>query len=145
MELPASVNKCLAVAMLRTLGLNQKDVARITRCADQIVVNVEKWLREEDYDKVARLYNDKDIEKMVAVEGIYWGLEPDNFLKLSRLAATDILRKYRAADYMKNIEEAEAKAKLKENSRRANIMDIRHEAGLPLSPYINEEDGSLEI
>lgn len=37
-----------------------------------------------------------------------------------------------------------AEAKLEEEYIRANIMQIRHEAGLPLSGYINK-DGSYEI
>lgn len=143
MKPPISLKRCLAIAMLRSIGLKQKDTARYARCADQTVVDMEKWLRQEDYAKVARLCNDKDIEKMVAMEGVYWGLEPENLLKLARLAADDILRHYRETDYMKAAEEAEAEAKLEEKHVRANIMAIRHEAGLPLTHI--PKGGGLEF
>jgi len=71
MELPTSAKRCLAIAMLRTIGINQKDVARYTRCANQTVVDTEKWLREEDYHRVARICDDQSIKKMVAAEAIY--------------------------------------------------------------------------
>lgn len=143
MEPPTSLKRCLAIAMLRSIGLKQKDTARYTRCADQTVVDVEEWLRQEEYAKVARLCDAKDIEKMVAVESIYWGLEPANLLKLARLAPDDILRHYRKADYMKAVEEAEAETKLEEEQIRANITAIRHEAGLPLTHI--PKGGGLEF
>jgi len=130
--------------MLRAIGVKQKDTARIVTCADQTVVDAEEWLRQEDYSEVAGLCNDRDIQQTVAVEGMYWGLETEQVLKLTQLRADDILRHYRETDYMKAVEEAKTKANLEEERIRANIMQIRHEAGLPLSGYINK-DGGYEI
>ena len=143
MEPPTSLKRCLAIAMLRTIGLNQKDAARYTKCADQTVVKVEKWFAQEEYAKVARLCDAKDIEKMIAIEGVYWGLEPDNVYKLTRLTSDDILCHYREYEYMKALQEIEAKTKLKEEQMKANIVAIRHEAGLPLT-YISK-DGGIEF
>lgn len=42
------------------------------------------------------------------------------------------------------VDEKVAEAKLEEGNRRANIVAIRHEVGLPLSPYI-DKDGTVEI
>jgi len=99
MELPTSPRRCLAIAMLRAIGINQKDTAKYTRCANQTVVDTEKWLREEDYHRVARICDDQSIKKMVATEAIYWGLKEENLVKLDRLTQDDILRHYRA-DYL---------------------------------------------
>jgi len=92
--------------MLRTLDINQKAVARITRCADQTVVEVERWLAQEDYETVARLCDSESIKKMISFEGLYWGLEPENLSKLDRLTGDMILRHYKKSDYLK-IEKAE--------------------------------------
>ncbi len=100
MELPASPKRCLAIAMLRAVGIIQKDTARYTRCANQTVVDVEKWLREQDYHSVARICDDQSIKKMVATEAIYWGLEEEVLVRLDRLTQDDILRHYRT-DYIK--------------------------------------------
>ena len=62
---------------------------------------------------------------------------------LARLSAGDILRHYRESDYMKALQEVEAETKLEEEQIRANIMAIRHEAGLPLT-YI-PKGGGLEF
>ncbi len=95
MELPTSPKRCLAIAMLRAVGITQKDAGRYAKCANQTVVDVEKWLREEDYHKVARICDDQSIKKMVAAEAIYWGLEEETLVKLDRITQDDILRHYR--------------------------------------------------
>lgn len=98
MELPDLPKRCLAIVMLRVVDLIQKDTARITRCANQTVVNVEKWFREEDYHKVARICDDQSIKKMVATEAIYWGLEEEVLVKLDHLTQDDILRHYKGVE-----------------------------------------------
>ena len=103
MELPASPKRCLAIAMLRAIRINQKDTATYTRCANQTVVDTERWLREEDYHNVARICDDQSIKKMVATESIYWGLKEEDLVKLDRLTQDDILRHYRA-DYLKVVD-----------------------------------------
>lgn len=99
MDLPTSPKRCLAIAMLRVVGLKQKNTARITECANQTVVNVEKWFKKEDYHKVIRICDDQIIKKMVATEAIYWGLEAETLVRLDRLTQDDILRHYRT-DYI---------------------------------------------
>jgi len=99
MELPTEPKRCLAIAMLRAIGINQKDAAKYTRCANQTVVDAEKWFREEDYHRVARICDDQSIKKMVAAEAIYWGLEEEDLVRLDRLTQDDIFRHYRA-DYL---------------------------------------------
>lgn len=103
MELPTSPRRCLAIAMLRAVGVDQKDTARYVRCANQTVVDVDKWFREEDYHRVARICDDQSIKKMVAAEVIYWGLEQEIVVKLDRLTQDDILRHYRH-DYHETID-----------------------------------------
>ena len=101
MESPTSVKRSLAIAMLRLAGLGQKDVAKFTKCANQTVVDVEKWLKEGDFYKVASICDDQSIKKMVATEAIYWGLEQETLVKLDRITQDDILRHYRMDDYSK--------------------------------------------
>jgi len=100
MELPASPKRCLAIAMLRAILINQKDTAGYTRCANQTVVDTERWLREEDYHNVAHICDDQSIKKMVTTEAVYWGLKEEDLVKLDRLTQDDILRHHRA-DYLK--------------------------------------------
>ncbi|NVM22823.1 MAG: hypothetical protein HWN68_13710 [Desulfobacterales bacterium] len=100
MELPTSPKRCLAIAMLRAILINQKDTAGYTRCANQTVVDTERWLREEDYHNVARICDDQSIKKMVTTEAIYWGLKEEDLVRLDRLTQDDVLRHYRT-DYLK--------------------------------------------
>lgn len=101
MKLPASPRRCLAIAMLRLAGLDQKDAARYARCANQTVVDVERWLREEDFYKVASICDDQDIKKIVSTDAIYWGVEQETLVKLDRFTQDDMLRHYRIDDYSK--------------------------------------------
>jgi len=103
MELPTSPRRCLAIAMLRAVGVDQKVTAKYVRCANQTVGDVDKWLREEDYHRVAHICDDQSIKKMVAAEVIYWGLEQEIVVKLDRLTQDDILRHYRH-DYHETID-----------------------------------------
>jgi len=121
MELPTSPNRCLAIAMLRAIGFLQKDTARITRCANQTVVDTERWLREEDYHNVARICDDQSIKKMVTTEAIYWGLKEEDLVKLDRLTQDDILRHYRA-DYLKIADISDPRF-LKHTADVLNLLD----------------------
>jgi|GEM_PF-4068608 len=107
--------------MLRAIGFLQKDTARITRCANQTVVDTERWLTKEDYHKVARICDDQSIKKMVAAEAIYWGLEAEDLVKLDRLTQDDILRHYRA-DYLEIVDMSDPRF-LKHTADVLNLLD----------------------
>lgn len=95
MKLPATPKRCLAIAMLRVAELTTKDAARTVRCANDTVVEVERWFRGEDYHAVASICDDESIKRMVSNEAVYWGLDGETLVKLDRITQVDILGHYR--------------------------------------------------
>ena len=100
MNPPTSLNRCLAIGMLRTVGIPSKETARLVRCADQILADVENWIKKEDYSSIAGLFKDQDIRQMVARELVYLAISKKNIAKLAQLTGNDILREYRRAEYL---------------------------------------------
>lgn len=100
MNPPASLNRCLAIGMLRTVGISSKETARLVRCADHTVADVENWIKEEDYSSIGGLLKDQDIRQMVARELVYLAISKKNIAKLAQLTGNDILREYRRAEYL---------------------------------------------
>ena len=100
MNPPTSLNRCLAIGMLRTVGISSKETARLVRCADQTVADVENWIRKEEYSSIAGLFKDQDIKQMVARELVYLEIEEANIARLAQLTGGDILREYRRAEYL---------------------------------------------
>jgi hypothetical protein len=86
--------------MLRTIHISSKETARLLRCADQTVSNVENWFRKEDYGRIAGSLKDEDLKQIVAIELTYLEISPQNIAKLAGLTRDDILREYRGAEYL---------------------------------------------
>jgi len=86
--------------MLRTVRISSKETARLLRCADQTVGEVENWIRKEEYSNIIGLLKDQDIKQMVARELAYLEIRPPDIAKLAQLTGDDILRKYRGAEYL---------------------------------------------
>jgi len=86
--------------MLRTVGISSKETARLVRCADHTVTDVENWIREEDYSSIAGLFKDQEMKQMVARELVYLEIDKENIAKLTQLTGNDILREYRRVDYL---------------------------------------------
>lgn len=99
MHLPASPRRCLAILMLRTIGLDQKSTARLARCADETVVFVDKWAREADYADISNLCDEQAMKQMMSREMAFWEVENETLLKLDRITGGDILLHYRK-DYV---------------------------------------------
>lgn len=100
MNPPTSLNRCLAIVVLRTVGISSKETARLVRCADETVGNVENWIRKEDYSNIAGLLKDQDIRQMVARELVYLAISKQDIAKLAQLTGNDILREYRRVEYL---------------------------------------------
>jgi len=96
--------------MLRTIRISSKETARLVKCADRTVADVENWIRNEDYGNIVGLLKEQDIKQMVARELAYLELSPQNIAKLAQLTGDDILREYRPAEYLQRERVPDARA-----------------------------------
>ncbi len=89
------MDRQLRILILRTLGLDQDEVAGVLHCAKSSVVEGERWFRNLPQDEALALVNDQRIKRLIDDrEFRKLELDNDNFIKAGRITADDILLHY---------------------------------------------------
>jgi hypothetical protein len=99
---PTRLYLCLAILILRTVGLTQDSVAGRLNCGKQMVGDVELWFRGLTFSEAEQLCSDVSLREK-ADEAISKSEEMDIDLamKVGKTSANDILQKYRG-DYLED-------------------------------------------
>ncbi|MFC2058390.1 hypothetical protein ACFLTS_01945 [Chloroflexota bacterium] len=100
------MDEYLKVFILRTLGINQDEVAGLLHCAKQTVVNAERWFNSCQPGEVSALLDDQRIKRVVNRDFLDIGLKSNQLLRAGQVTGDDILLHYGRVRPQKVSEEA---------------------------------------